>query len=99
MSNRHPEKDNQMKPNLDNSQQSSDEAQSGVSVGSIPLVGQHASEAELDSILADAGWRRKNYGDRAATHAVCRHGRLVAIDADDHTCQWWPVLSNEKVQI
>jgi hypothetical protein len=41
----------------------------------------------------EATWHEYHLG--LATHAVCRHGRLVAIDADDHCCRW-TILVKEK---
>jgi len=44
----------------------------------------------------DAGFRVATWGDRdKATHAVCRHGRIVPIDTDSHVCQWTPLVPND----
>ena len=42
------------------------------------------------------GYRIATMGDRA-THAICRkHGKLVKIDASDHTCSWLLLVKEEK---
>jgi|GEM_PF-3949714 len=43
----------------------------------------------------DAGFHIATWGERdEATHAVCRHGRIVTMDTDSHICQWWPLVAN-----
>lgn len=43
------------------------------------------------------GFRLKQYGDRTATHAICKHGEIVPADADSHTCSWTRLVAfNEK---
>ena len=66
----------------------------GQMVGSEMYVGCVGGPGDAD---LPSGYRRATFGEQA-THAVCRHGRLEAIDGDSHACRWTPLvkLADEK---
>jgi hypothetical protein len=46
-----------------------------------------------DAVIPD-GYRMATWAEYAtgtATHAICKHGRVVEIEADDHCCRWTPL--------
>jgi len=55
-----------------------------VGVGSKELL----DDDERESIASKNGYRVMRYGDGIATHAICRHGRIVPVTDDSHTCGW-----------
>ena len=51
---------------------------------------------ERHKIAALNGFRLKTYGDERATHAMCRHGIIVAANAEHHTCLWTMLVSSKE---
>jgi hypothetical protein len=48
---------------------------------------------ERAEIAEKRGYRLATCGDPKPTHGICRHGRIVSADADDHTCSWTLLVS------
>lgn len=55
---------------------------------------------ERESIAAANGYKVMRYGDNNATHAICRHGRIVPVTDDSHQCNWiYLVSSNGRAEM
>ena len=51
---------------------------------------------ERESIAAANGYKVMRYGDNNATHAICRHGRIIPVTDNSHTCGWIYLVSSKK---
>ena len=59
---------------------------------------QNGASEECAAMAARNGYRVATHGDLKATHAICRHGYIVPADADDHTCSWSLLVSNDQAE-
>lgn len=58
-------------------------------------MGERLSVPYRIEMAEKAGYRVATYGDRA-THAICIHGVIADLSANDHMCSWILLVKVEE---